>query len=204
MLEVLKVSLNDIVPFTILLLLFKPTRLAGVVFVLFLLYFHRTPMNMKKSIAFNTSPDLQNAFTSPAYGKVIKVDPFKKHIQIFLHVYNIHFQFAPCDMTIKSRIVKKGGYYPAFSSESDTNSRTITTYSTRFGDIKIKQVSGTLAHKIVSFGAVGDSFERGEKIGFIRFGSRVDICFAEEASIVFLVQEGMKVRGPQTLLALSN
>jgi phosphatidylserine decarboxylase len=202
MLEVIKVSLKDILPLILILLLFKQTRITGVLFTLFLLYFHRTPKNIKKTIAFNRDVQFANTFTSPAYGKVVSIDALQKRIQIFLNVYNIHFQFAPCDCTVKKRIAKKGSYYPAFTNLSNKNSYVITTYSTKFGDIQIKQVSGTLAHKIVSFGKIGKTFQRGEKIGFIRFGSRVDISFPpENSSIVFLVQKGMKVKGPSTVIA---
>lgn len=199
MLEVLKVSTTDILPIILILLFFKLTRTTGILFILFLLFFHRSP-SIKKSIAFNDREEFDNIFTSPAYGKIVMVK--SNYIQIFLNIYDIHFQFAPCECVVKERVVKKGGYFPAFTNKSDTNSRVVTTYSTRFGDIQIKQTSGTFAHKIISFGKIGTRFQRGEKIGFIRFGSRVDFCLPLNSTI--LVQKGSKVRGPFTSVAIFN
>ena len=199
LLEVIKVSWCDLIPFVIFLMIFRKTRPVGFLLLVFLLYFHRTPKNIKNSIAYNTHSDLKNLITSPAFGKILQLDHIKKRIQIFLSVTDIHFQFAPCNCVVKERFITKGKYFPAFTKMSDNNSQVTTTYSTSFGDIKIKQVSGTLAHKIISFGKVGTEFLRGEKIGFIRFGSRVDISLPLDSKIT--VQKGLRVQGPNTIIA---
>jgi len=174
-----------IIIFLLFILKYYKTALS---FLLFLLYFHRVP---NKIIPINGS------ILSPAYGTIRELS--NNHISIFLNVNDVHLQYCPCDGKIISQKYIVGNYCFAQNQCSDKNSTLETIIDTEFGKIKIKQISGIIARKIISFKKVGDSIKRGELFGFIRFGSRVDLDFIDTI-VNFNVDKNDKVIGGETIL----
>jgi phosphatidylserine decarboxylase len=87
----------------------------------------------------------------------------------------------------------KGGFKPAFNKESEHNERVITVLATRIGKVKIIQIAGIVARRIVPYITERQRLLKGEKIGMIRFGSRVDLYLPSDKLIPEIVP-GQKVR----------
>jgi phosphatidylserine decarboxylase len=92
-----------------------------------------------------------------------------------MNVYNVHVNRMPIDGIIKEIVHKKGSHLPAFKKKSIKNEKVIIIIDTKIGLIKIIQIAGTLARRIVPYIRKGDRLKKGEKIGIIRLGSRVDM-----------------------------
>ena len=149
----------------------------------------------------------QNHIVSPCEGKVIKVvkDGNKVCIAIFLNVHNVHVQYMPISGTIKNIIHKDGEFHPAYIFEkSQYNERVETTLSTLIGDVRIIQIAGLIARRIVSFGSVGQRLERGDPLGLIKFGSRVDIEVPTYNITSITVKEGQNVRIGESLMIFNR
>lgn len=188
----------DLILLTLVLLSIPNARILGVLFILLLLYFHRSP---DQANAIGCDQNVITEFcTSPCYGTVTKVNEKTNTVQVFLGLTDIHIQYLPYSGTIKSRTENCCGYKPANTELSDNNTSLTTIIDTKkYGDIKVKQISGVLARKIINFHKAGDSVKRGDQLGFIRFGSRVDITFPPGTQI--LVWPDEKLYGPNTVIA---
>ena len=143
-----------------------------------------------------------NKIYAPSYGTVryIKQKKNTYHISIFLGLFDVHIQYAPVSGIIKSKTFVKGDHHYANDNQSDDN--THLKYIIEMDDgreIELHQISGIIARKIVSFKNIGDTIRAGEEIGFIRFGSRVDIIIPNSSKI--LIVEGQKLYGSNTVVA---
>lgn len=96
-------------------------------------------------------------------------------ISTFMNVQNVHVNRMPIEGEILSVTHIPGGYLPAFKKESERNERVVTLVQTTFGKIKIIQIAGTLAKRIVVYGKKGQQLSKGQRFGMIKLGSRVDI-----------------------------
>ncbi|SHM58155.1 phosphatidylserine decarboxylase [Actinacidiphila paucisporea] len=115
---------------------------------------------------------------SPADGVVQSVMPWKDgrtRVAIFMSPLNVHVNRAPLTGTVTSVEHIPGGYVPAFNKESENNERVVWHFDTEAGDIEMVQIAGAVARRIVPYVPRGCKVERGERIGLIRFGSRVDV-----------------------------
>jgi len=125
------------------------------------------------------SRDIGNDIVSPADGKVMFVDrcevDTKWHIAIFMSPLNVHVNRAP----LGGRVVEvkhiEGSFIPAFDKESEKNERVVTKLMTDLGEITIIQIAGIVARRIVPYIKRGIRLRKGQRMGMIRFGSRVDI-----------------------------
>jgi len=156
---------------------------------LFLLFFYRDPYR-----------EIQEGIVSPADGlvqKAIKNNGMIK-ISIFMGLQNVHVNRSPIDGRIISQRHKPGGYTPAFSKDSDKNERLITKLDTNIGIFKVTQIAGFLVRRIVSYVKPNSKIGKGERIGLIHFGSRVDLAF-EEAGIELKIKEGDRILAGQTV-----
>ena len=166
--------------FTILFILFDGTLIGGVcLFISFILL-----LVTGFFILFFRDPErtIENGIVAPADGRIREInnitDPALGDctlISTFMNVYNVHINRMPLEGTIKDIIHISGGYLPAFKKESEKNERVVIVIDTKIGTIKIVQIAGTLARRIVTYVKKGDEQKKGDKIGIIRFGSRVDI-----------------------------
>lgn len=144
---------------------------------------------------------------APADGKVTDVglihDPqiFKgsaRRISIFLSLFDVHVQRAPYQGTLASLHYEAGGFAPAFLSDTHRNEYNLMTLSSPYGLIGVKQIAGILARRIVCWPKPGQSVIRGERLGLIKFGSRVELLLPP--SVEVLVSVGEQVYGGQTII----
>ncbi|NJQ02832.1 phosphatidylserine decarboxylase [Streptomyces zingiberis] len=124
----------------------------------------------------------QGRVISPADGVVQSIMPWKDgrtRVAIFMSPLNVHVNRAPLAGTVTSVEHVPGGYVPAFNKESENNERVIWHFDTELGDIEMVQIAGAVARRIVPYVPRGSKVEQGERIGLIRFGSRVDVYLPE-------------------------
>ncbi len=165
----------------------------------FFLWFFRDPER--------TIPTTPGALVSPADGKVTSVGlvniegrPWNR-ISIFLSVFNVHVNRTPLGGTIRNVEYRKGKFANAMGAASaEHNEQNIVTVEGEGQIVIFKQIAGLLARRIVFTKQVGDTVARGERVGLIKFGSRVDVLFAPEAAVQ--VQLGSIVKGGSSVLAL--
>jgi phosphatidylserine decarboxylase len=96
-------------------------------------------------------------------------------ISTFMNIHNVHVNRMPLEGTIQKIIHHNGSHLPAFKKESDSNERVVLLIKTDIGLMKIVQIAGTVARRIVPYVSEGDAVKKGGKIGLIRLGSRVDL-----------------------------
>ena len=176
----------------------KWINLALAVLTLFSLYFFRDPQRI---------PPNNNGFLSPADGKVVQIINVEdeeigpaKQISIFLSVFNVHRQRVPLSGKVISKNNNSGKFLAAFNHKASLdNEQTVVTFETENGKrYKIKQIAGLIARRILNYMEPENRVERGQRLGFIRFGSRVDIIVPPEFQID--VSLGDMVRGNQTII----
>ncbi|MFI1830397.1 phosphatidylserine decarboxylase [Streptomyces sp. NPDC020412] len=123
---------------------------------------------------------------SPADGVVQSIMPWKDgrtRVAIFMSPLNVHVNRAPLAGTVTSVEHVPGGFVPAFNKESEHNERVVWHFDTELGDIEMVQIAGTVARRIVPYVPEGTKVEQGERIGLIRFGSRVDVYLPEGVEV---------------------
>src|ERR1051326_5771170 len=165
----------------------------------FFLWFFRDP---ERQI-----PDLVGALVSPADGKVTDLSPVtvdgisRLRISIFLNVFNVHVNRAPISGVIKKVVYQKGKFVNAMDATSaDQNEQNIVTVEGEGQTVVFKQIAGLLARRIVFTKSVGDRVERGQRVGLIKFGSRVDVLLDPAAELKIRV--GDHVQGGSSVLAV--
>jgi phosphatidylserine decarboxylase len=135
----------------------------------------------------------QGRVISPADGVVQSIMPWKDgrtRVAIFMSPLNVHVNRAPLAGTVTSVEHIPGGFVPAFNKESENNERVVWHFDTELGDIEMIQIAGAVARRIVPYLPEGTKVEQGERIGLIRFGSRVDIYLPEGVDVA--VEVGQK------------
>ena len=147
-----------------------------------------------------------NAVVSPADGRVMEVvnEPFDgqpgQRISIFLAVWNVHVNRAPMSGTLHKVEYRPGKFYAAMRSRASIeNEQNVFYLDTQRGRIVFKQIAGWIARRVVSWKSPGDSLATGERIGLIRFGSRMDVWLPPGAKI--LARPGQKVAAGESILA---
>ncbi|MBG0816990.1 phosphatidylserine decarboxylase [Planomonospora sp. ID82291] len=119
---------------------------------------------------------------SPADGVVQSIDPWpdgRTRVAIFMSPLNVHVNRAPLAGTVTSVKHVSGGFLPAFDKDSDKNERVVWHLDTALGDLELVQIAGAVARRIVPYLEAGAEVARAERIGLIRFGSRVDVYLPE-------------------------
>ncbi|GAA2097323.1 phosphatidylserine decarboxylase [Kitasatospora saccharophila] len=114
---------------------------------------------------------------SPADGVVQSIDEWpdgRTRVAIFMSPLNVHVNRAPLAGSVTSVEHIAGGFVPAFNKDSDRNERVVWHFDTELGDIEMVQIAGAVARRIVPYVDAGTKVEQGERVGLIRFGSRVD------------------------------
>jgi phosphatidylserine decarboxylase len=175
--------------------------IAGGVFILlglFVLYFFRDP---ERQI-----PNEPGAVVSPADGHVLEIvdeawnGPAGKRITIFLSVFDVHVNRVPVAGEIKEVQYRPGRFFAAMRKRaSKENEQNVITITTPGGDIVFKQIAGAIARRVICWKNVGDRVALGERVGMIRFGSRVDVWLPDDSEMV--VRRGQRVYGGASILA---
>jgi len=175
--------------------------IAAVVFVclaIFVFSFFRDPERV--------IPAEPGAIVSPGDGRVVVVTEEEdagrpgKRISIFLAVWNVHVNRAPAAGVITKMEYRPGKFLAAMRERASMeNEQNVFTLSTDAGEMVFKQIAGLIARRVVSWKKEGERVARGERIGLVRFGSRVDIWVPKDAEI--LVRVGENVKGGSSVVA---
>ncbi|MGF3584173.1 MAG: phosphatidylserine decarboxylase [Thermoplasmatota archaeon] len=115
-------------------------------------------------------------------------------VSTFMNLYNVHVNRMPLDGTILDVVHISGFHIPAFRKDSEKNERVIITIDTVVGIVKVVQVAGTIARRIVPYVKRGDKLRKGDRLGIIRFGSRVDLFLPSDSIKVLRIKVGDMVR----------
>lgn len=151
--------------------------IAAAVLTVFTAYFFRDPLRV--------SPDDPLSVLAPADGRVLEISEVDEgevvggvatRITIFLSIFNVHVQRAPLSGKVVKRRYKPGSYLAAWNPKaSEENEQASLGLATDLGPVMVRQIAGLVARRVVTDPQEGDSVRRGERIGLIRFGSRVDL-----------------------------
>jgi phosphatidylserine decarboxylase len=170
-----------------------------VLLAIFFLWFFRDP---ERHV-----PQGEGLVVSPADGKVTEVqrvttpDGEKLRLSIFLNVFNVHVNRAPISGTLREVAYRKGQYLnamnPASAEKNEQNMAVIEADAGYF--VSFTQIAGLLARRIVFCPKEGDLLERGQRVGLIKFGSRVDVVVPSSAELH--VKKGDHVKGGSSILA---
>jgi len=164
-------------------------------------------------IIFFRDPDrtIAKGIVASADGKIREITNLKDddvgdciRISTFMNLYNVHVNRLPLDGIVKSVTHISGVHLPAFKKESEKNERVITIVDTKIGTIKIIQIAGTLARRIVPYIKKGDKLKKGDKIGIIRFGSRVDVYLPAKKIKNINVKIADMVKAGETSIGKNN
>jgi phosphatidylserine decarboxylase len=165
---------------------------------LFFLWFFRDPERL--------IPDTAGAVVSPGDGKVTDVSSVmmnggpRTRISIFLSVFDVHVNRSPVAGVIREVRYQKGKFLNAMNPASaEHNEQNAVTVEGDGQTIVFKQIAGLLARRIVFTKRVGDLVQRGERVGLIKFGSRVDVLL--DASAHLQIKVGDRVKGGSSVLA---
>jgi phosphatidylserine decarboxylase len=124
----------------------------------------------------------------------------RQRISIFLNVFNVHVNRSPIGGVLSRVHYQKGQYLNAMNPASaDRNEQNAVTVKGEGFEVTFKQIAGLLARRIVFKLNQGDTVERGQRVGLIKFGSRVDVILPAEAAL--RVKVGQKVKGGESVLA---
>jgi phosphatidylserine decarboxylase len=154
-------------------------------------------------------PQTPGLIVSPADGKIVQVvnethegRPVRR-LSIFMSPLDVHVNRAPIAGVIESVSYRKGTFGIAAKDEASIeNEQNVFTLSGEQGKVIVKQIAGAVARRIVFWKRVGDRLARGERVGLIKFGSRVDVLF--EPAIKLRVEVGDRVRAGSTILGTTE
>lgn len=144
-------------------------------------------------------PADRGVLVSPADGRIVEVReveeagrPFQR-ISIFMSPFNVHVNRSPVAGTIQNVVYQKGSFRMASEPlASVENERNTFTVGSEGGEVVVRQIAGVLARRIVFWKNIGDRVERGERIGMIKFGSRVDIFVSPDVTVRVSVGDHVK------------
>ena len=161
----------------------------------FVAFFFRNPTR--------TIPDDPHAIVSPADGKVVRLERVGNvtRMSIFLSLFNVHVNRSPIAGRIEAIDYRPGKFLVAFNDKASTdNERNIIMVNDGRITIVFTQIAGIVARRIVCWKKPGDTVTKGELVGLIRFGSRVDVLFPSGTEAMVAV--GDKVKGGSTRIGV--
>lgn len=121
-------------------------------------------------------------------------------VSTYLGLYNVHVNRMPCDGTVLSQEHIAGAFQPAYSPTAHTNERMEWRIATEYGELEMTQFAGTAARRIVPYVGPGATLRRSDRIGLIRFGSRVDLILP--VGLRPTVRVGDRPRGARDVIAV--
>jgi len=168
---------------------------------LFVFYFFRDP---DREI-----PSEPGIVVAPADGHVVEIveEPFDgrpgRRLSIFLSIWDVHVQRAPVAGRIESVVYRPGRFYAALrKAASEKNEQNVIHMQAPAGRLVFKQIAGAIARRVLCWKRPGEEVALGQRVGLIRFGSRVDIWLPMDAEIV--VKRGQNVAGGASVIAKWN
>ncbi len=178
-------------------ILFVLEGILGVLFIFCLAFFRdparEVPQDEKVllSPADGTVTDIEEVTDSPLGVPAVRVG-------IFLSVFNVHINRAPCTVRISRVEYRKGTFKNAMSPESGKVNESNDVYMERLADPKspllVRQISGAIARRIVCAVSPGETLQQGERFGMIKFGSRTELYVPAEGKATVEVKVGDKVK----------
>lgn len=175
-----------------------PVRVAAIVLTagtLFVLWFFRDPRR--------ALPGGEEIVVAPGEGRVIEISEVEeptflrstaRRISIFLSIFDVHVQRSPVSGTVEHREYRPGKYEIAWLEKaSEGNEQASLGITTPHGRVLVRQIAGLVARRIVTDPAEGDSVERGQRIGLIRFGSRVELFLPTNWEVMCAVGDRARV-----------
>jgi phosphatidylserine decarboxylase len=159
----------------------------------FCLYFFRDPQR---------TPPPGELIVSPADGKIVSIreSAGETRVSIFLNIFNVHVNRTPIPGVIRDVAYRPGKFlvasHEAASTENEQNTLVVEGLGSR---VVCRQIAGLIARRIVCYKRTGDTLAAGERIGYIKFGSRVDVLFGPDWKLE--AKMGDKVSGGRTILA---
>ncbi|RLF64812.1 MAG: phosphatidylserine decarboxylase family protein [Thermoplasmata archaeon] len=169
---------------SIILILFDFILLSilSFIFFIFFLFFFRDPHR-----------EIMEGIVSPADGIVMESG---RKVAIFMNLWNVHVNRAPVSGKIMEMKHTPGKHSPAFREKGE-NERLSIKMDTEIGTVKVVQIAGIIARRIVPYVKEGDKIKKGEKIGIVRFGSKVEVYLPDNVRVV--VEQGDKIKAGQTI-----
>ena len=170
------------------------------IWAVFALQFFRDPARVPPADA--------DAVIAPADGRIVSVEKVRDEylerealkISVFMNVFNVHSNKSPVDGEVKGQWYTPGRFVNADLDKASTeNERNAIHIRAERGDVTCVQIAGLIARRILCYVRTGDQLVRGQRYGFIRFGSRVDVYLPTTARPE--VSIGQKVTGGRTILA---
>lgn len=154
--------------------------------------------------------DSEGLVIAPADGTIVAIEEVMENeilhqkcilISVFMSVFNVHANWFPVNGVVKHVSHNKGRFMAAYLPKSSTeNERSAVVITTRYGnDILARQIAGAVAQRIVTYAKVGEPCHVDDQMGFIKFGSRVDVYIPLDSEV--LVEMDQKVTGNQTPIA---
>ncbi len=154
-------------------------------------------------------PAAPEAIVSPADGRVVEIqeETFEgwrvRRVSIFMSPLDVHVNRSPIGGTVREVSYHKGAFRIASEPRASVeNERNVFTVEGEQGRVVVKQIAGALARRIVFWKRPGDRLERGERVGLIKFGSRVDLLV--DPGVELRVKVGEHVRAGSSILGISN
>lgn len=186
--------------------LFAITLLLSAVLLIFVTYFFRNPIRVLEV-------DDPNFLIAPADGRVVVVEPTEENeyfhekrlqVSIFMSPLNVHANWYPIEGTVLVSEHQKGSHKGAWLPKSSTeNERSLVVIETPSKvQIAVRQIAGAMARRIVTYAKAGKQSHRNEHLGFIKFGSRVDMYLPLDTDIFVAV--GEHVKGNETIIGRLN
>lgn len=171
--------------------------------LMFVTYFFRNPVRVLEV-------DDPNFIISPCDGKVVVIEPTEEHdhfhakrlqVSIFMSPFNVHANWYPIEGTVLRSEHQDGRHMGAWLPKSSTeNERSLVVIETESkAQVLVRQIAGAMARRVVTYAKPGMRGHRNEHLGFIKFGSRVDMYLPMNTEV--FVEYGDAVRGNETIIA---
>ncbi len=176
------------------LFLYIPLAVLYVLIAIFFVIFFRDPERTPSE-----------GIAAPADGKVMKIENDGNHVKILtvMNVHNVHVNRAPLDGKVRRITHHPGKHVPAFSKDSKNNERVVIILDTIIGEVKIVQIAGAFARRIEPYITEGQDILKGQRIGIIKFGSRVDL-YLPGNKVNVIAKENQKVKAAESKIAEVN
>jgi phosphatidylserine decarboxylase len=185
---------------------FRPLFYIASAFLIFAFFFFRNPDRLCPNLVGIAS---HKVIAAPADGKIVEIikpggdaEGYAQRVSIFLSLFDAHVNWAPIAGTIKEVLYSPGEFTLAYQPKSSLlNERNDITIESSDGiRVKMRQIAGTVARRICCWVDPGDTIVQCEKVGMIRFGSRVDLFLPANAMVQ--VELGQQVYGGQSVIAI--
>ena len=196
-----------------------PLGISGIIFLLLgwlfvpaLIYVAAVLLFLAAFVAFffrdpeRDTPADEKIIISPADGLVVVLKPVDPQnasvgtlVSIFLSVFDVHVNRSPLAGKVTQADYKPGKFLVASKQRASVeNEQTIITVENRYAKVVFKQIAGLIARRIILWKKVGDEVKLGERVGLIKFGSRVDIILPPQVTV--MVRKGQRVKGGVTII----